>query len=111
MPNRRGQRQAFDSLRRPVGGYLRALHAPHLLGVGLEEDVEEPASELVRDPLFEVPGITGRPHARPGVRKHAERGLHDAQLHERVACLERIVEQFVPVVDTGFPWAQYEIIP
>src|SRR5262245_58424078 len=41
------QVQSLDALRGPVGRYLIATHAPHLLGVGLEEDREETIAELV----------------------------------------------------------------
>ena len=47
------QIEALDALRGPVGGNLVAGHAPHLLGVGLEEDLEQPLAELVAHPFVE----------------------------------------------------------
>ena len=70
--------QALDALGRPVGADLRRGHAPDLLGVGLEELVEEPAAEAVRRPTarrcppcpWASPAPTGRRGApwsgRPG---------------------------------------------
>src|SRR5208283_1789670 len=55
----RNQRQAADALRRPVGADLAARNAPHLLGVGFEEDLVEPASEGADDPIFEAGDVRG----------------------------------------------------
>ena len=60
------QVETLDALRGPVGGNLVARHAPHLLGVGLEEDREQPVAELVRHPFAEVLGVRrwGTPSCR-----------------------------------------------
>ena len=46
------ERQVLDPLGGPVGADLGRGHAPDLLGVRLEELVEEAAAEAVRDPLL-----------------------------------------------------------
>ncbi len=43
----REERQPLDSLRGPLRPDLGAGHAPHLLGVGLEEQVEQALAEAV----------------------------------------------------------------
>ena len=53
VDDRRGQVEALDPLRRPVGGDLLAAHPPDLFGVGLEEDAEQAAAKLVAHPVFE----------------------------------------------------------
>ena len=40
--------QALDALGGPIGRDVVAAHAPHLFGVGLEEDRKEPLTELLR---------------------------------------------------------------
>src|SRR5258707_1693669 len=50
----RGDRQSFDSLRRPLRADLGTLHAPNFLGVASEEDFIEPASKCAHDPIFEA---------------------------------------------------------
>ena len=46
------EREVLDALRGPVGTDLGRGHAPDLLGVRLEELVEQIAAEAVRDPLL-----------------------------------------------------------
>ena len=54
VEDRPRERQALDALRGPFGADLGARDAPHLLRVGLEEDLEQPLAEAVGDPLLEV---------------------------------------------------------
>src|SRR5262245_47487575 len=54
VQDRLGEAQALDALRRPLGTDLRAGDAPDFFRVCLEEDLEEPLPESIRDPLLEV---------------------------------------------------------
>ena len=95
------QGQPPDPLRRPVRRDLLAGHPPDLLGVGLEEDVEQAPAEPVADPLCEVRRMPVRQRHRFQVRQDAERRLQHAELAQRVARLQGVVEAFAPVVDPG----------
>src|SRR5579864_2997084 len=50
---RASKAEALDALRRPICRNFVAGHAPHLFGVGLEEDREELLAELVDGPVLE----------------------------------------------------------
>ena len=63
--NRAPQAEALDALRGPVGAHLVARHAPHLLGVGLEEDRIEPLAELVDGPVLEALHFADREQLGP----------------------------------------------
>ncbi len=76
-----------------------AAHAPDLLGIGLEEDAEETGAELVRHPFLEIAGVRDGEEAALEIGEHARHGLEDAELHQRVAGLERVVEQLAAVID------------
>src|SRR5216684_2285165 len=108
----RGRRegQALDPLRRPVGGDLLAGHAPHLLGVGLEEDLEEPPAELGDHPILEAARRPVRCEAGARVRERAARRLQRAQLDERLGSLERIAEEPALVVDARGARPQEEVV-
>ena len=93
------EREVLDALRRPVRRQFAGVHAPHLLGVGLEEDAEKTLAETRGDPPVEVVLILRRPDLRPGVGTDAFGRFDHAQALERVAGLERVVEQLAPVVD------------
>ena len=95
------QGQPPDPLRRPVRRDLLAGHPPYLLGVGLEEDVEQAPAEPVADPLCEIRRMPVRQRHRFQVRQDAERRLQHAELAQRVARLQGVVEAFAPVVDPG----------
>src|SRR2546428_2390549 len=92
--------EALDALRRPVCGQLLGADAPHLLRVGLEEDVVEAPAELVPHPVLEASRIPNRLDAGPRVAGHAEDCLHRAEVPEGVGRLERIREIPTPVVDS-----------
>ena len=90
VPDRACQRQPLDPLRRPIGRDLLAAHAPHLLGVGLEKDAEQPAAELVRDPVLERPRIADREDPGPAVAGDAPHGLHEPQVLQGLGRPQRI---------------------
>src|SRR5271169_5076333 len=62
----RTERQPFNALGGPIRRNYLAGHSPDLLGVGLEENLEEPSAELVDDPVFECFGIGHGPKSRFG---------------------------------------------
>ena len=61
------EREVLDALGRPVGLDLVGRHAPHLLGVGLEEDAVEAPAEARRRPALERGLVLRRPDPRPEV--------------------------------------------
>src|SRR5437879_9372462 len=92
--------EAFDPLRRPVGGQLLGADAPYLFRVGLEEDAEQAPAELVADPILERLRILHRLQACPRVAGQAQDGLDRTEVPERVDRLDRIREEPAAVVDT-----------
>ena len=66
----RRQIQILDALRGPVGADIAALHAPHLFGIGLEEDLEQPPAEPVAHPFLEACLGERRKGARPDIARH-----------------------------------------
>src|SRR5437016_7298574 len=93
------QVEAFDPLRRPVGGQLLGADAPYLFGVGLEEDAEQAPAELVADPILEGLRILDRLQACPRVAGQAQDGLDRTEVPERVDGLYRVREEPAAVVD------------
>ena len=64
---------------------LLAGHPPDLLGVGLEEDLEEPAAEAVDDPVLEArSGRIGRSLAPEIAEQDAAADSNDAELAQGV---------------------------
>ena len=108
--HRAPQVEALDALRGPVGRDLVAAHAPHLLGVGLEEDREQPLAELVGDPVVEALGIGGGEGLLVQVGEHAQRQLDVAEVVQRLEGLERIGEVVAVVVDARQPRALDEVV-
>jgi hypothetical protein len=93
------QRQVLDALRGPLGLQLRAGDAPDLLGVGLEEGQEEAPPEAVGHPLLEgVLDLAGE-HRPAQVAEADQDALDEAEAHQRVQRLERVVEELLLVVD------------
>ena len=99
VPDRPGERQSANPLRRPVGGDVPALHPPDLLGVGLEEDLEQPPAEAVADPVFERPsGVDGK---EPGVEVAGDAAgrLDRAEIGEGLTGAEGIIVEVAAVED------------
>ena len=102
--------QALDPLGGPLGADLRGRHAPDLLGVGLEEEVEEALAEAVGDPLLEGVLAALRLDLRPEVGEHAARQLDRAELLDHVRAAQRVVEELLVPVDARHARALEELL-
>ena len=78
--DRAAKRKPFNALRGPVCGNFPAAHAPNLLGIALEESVEEPSAELIAHPLFKVTRIADWEDASFQPGEHAKNRFEDAEL-------------------------------
>ncbi|MEJ7714610.1 MAG: hypothetical protein WKF40_02430 [Thermoleophilaceae bacterium] len=107
---RREERQALDPLGGPVGADLGHRHAPHLLGVGAEEVVEQALAEAVGHPLLEGVLASLGLHHGPGVGEHAARQLDRAELLDHVGPAQRVVEELLVPVDARHPRALEELL-
>src|SRR5688572_23313890 len=96
---RPSERKPLDALRRPIRRDLPAAHAPDLLGVGLEEDIEEPRAELVTYPVLERAWIPDRPYSGLHVGEEAARRLDDAELAQCLEGAQRIGVELAVVED------------
>ena len=81
-----GEGQALDPLGRPLRAQLGRRHAPHLLGVGLEEVLVEPLAEAVGDPLLDVLLLALGLDLRPQVGEAGADELDRAELLDRRPC-------------------------
>ncbi len=97
------QVEVLDALGGPRRRDLGARHAPHLLGVGPEEDLEEPASEAVGDPGIEGALVGGGKHLGVEVAGHDPSRLGHPQAPQGVQRAQRVVEETSAVVDPGHP--------
>ena len=105
------QIEALDALRRPVGRDLVAAHAPHLLGVGLEEDRRTGARRTGWRPS---PGSSrgsavGNACLCRNDSTHSA-DLDDAEVVQRLEGLERIGEELAVVVDARQARALDEVV-
>ena len=103
VENRGLERQPLNALCGPVGGDFFAAHPPDFFRVGLEEDVEQPLAELIAHPVLERLRVLRREGLRPGVGEDAAGRLEDAELGQRLAGLERVLEEGVVVKDARRP--------
>jgi len=104
------ERQALDSLRCPLGAQLGTRHAPHLLRVGLEEELVEALAEAIGHPFLEaVLAALGldRGHEIGGKRA---RELDRAELADHVRAAQRIVQEALVPVDARHARAQKELV-
>src|SRR5438270_10859751 len=97
------QVETLDPLRRPIGGQLFGADAPHLFGVGLEEDAEQAPPELVADPILKRSRILDRLKARPGVAREAQDRLDRTEIPEGIDGFDRVCEEAAAVVDAREP--------
>src|SRR5439155_24308715 len=82
----------LDALGGPLGADLGCRHAPDLLVVRLEEQLEEAPAEAVRDPILERLVALVAPRGRAQVRRDAARQLDRPELAHDVGTAQRIVE-------------------
>ena len=85
-------------------------HAPDLLGVGLEELVEEPAAEAVHDPLLERVLLALGRDPRPQVGEERLGQVDRPQLLDHVRAAQRIVQELVVPVDPRHARALQELL-
>ena len=104
------QVEVLDALARPLGADLRAGHAPHLLGVGLEEDLVEAAAEPVDHPVLEGALVADGSEPRRRVAHADAGGLERPQAEQRVDRPERVVEEAAAVVDARHAIALEEVL-
>ena len=98
----RGQAQALDALRSPLGGDLIARRAPDFFGVALEEGEVELASEAVDEEVFEALLFFDRAHARRRVADADPDHPHRAEILDGVAAeLDGVVEELAQIVDAA----------
>ena len=109
------EREVLDPLRGPVGADLGRRDAPDLLGVGLEELVEEPAAEAVGHPLLVGVLLALRLDRRPEVGEERLGQVDRAELLHHVRAAQRVVEELraalaVAPVDARHPRALEELL-
>ncbi len=75
----RRQIQILYALRGPIGSDLAAAHTPHLFGIGLEEDLEQPPAKPVAHPLLEAFLAERRKGASPDIARHDARRFGRAE--------------------------------
>ena len=107
---RREERQALDPLCRPIRADLRGGHAPHLLGVGLEEVVEQALAEAVGHPLLEGLLFALGLELGPQIGEQRACELHGAELLDHVRAAQRIVEELLVPVDARHARALEELL-
>ena len=110
VADRSPERQTLDPLRRPVSRNLLAGHSPDLLRIGLEEDLEESSSELVRHPVLEGARLPAADEPCLEIGQRAADRLEGAQLHQRLGAVERVGEVLAPVVDARRTRPHQEIV-
>src|SRR5208282_2817045 len=101
--NRRSERESLNPLRGPIGGNLTAIHPPHLLGVGFEEDAEQALTKLVGDPVFEGLRVARGVEPRTHKRKHAECRLDQTEFRQRLEWFQWIRVKLATVVNARRP--------
>jgi hypothetical protein len=104
------QVEVLDPLRGEVGLELVGWDSPHLLGVALEEVLEEPAPESRDDPPLELVLVLRRADLGPHVRQHDPHRLDRAHVLEDVHGAERVVVELAAVVDAAHPRTEEEVV-
>jgi len=89
------ERQRADPLGGPLGADLRRRHPPHLLGVGVKEELVQAPPEARADPVLERLGPAPTPAARERERVggRAARELDRADLANDVGEAQRVVDE------------------
>jgi hypothetical protein len=102
--------EVLDALRRPLGTDLRGRHPPHLLGVGLEEELEQPLAEAVRDPLLQGLLLALALQRRPQVGEHGPSELDRAELLDDVSAAQGVVKELAVPVDARHARTAQELL-
>ena len=110
IDNSAPERQALDALGCPVRAHLVTRHAPHLLGVGLEEDRIEALAELVGGPVLEAFHLLDREELVAKVGDHAGGRAQDAKVGQSLEGPEGIAVELALVIDAAHPGALDEIV-
>src|SRR5580704_7898119 len=79
--------EPLDSLGRPIGRNLIAIHAPDLFGIGLEEDRKKPFAEFIAHPLMEGLGVADWKRAGKGIGGNAGDALPKAEIAQGLESL------------------------
>src|SRR5438874_4869958 len=108
--DRPAQREVLDPLRCPERTDLRPGNTPHLLGVGAEERIVQPASESRGHPFLERLRVVVPMSCRPEIRERAAHRLPQAQPCDDILRRDRIVEVLAVVVDAREPRPLEELV-
>src|ERR1700683_2475413 len=94
MSNDFCNRQSLDPLYPPFRGDLAARHAPHLLGVVLEEGAVQTGSEAVREKIFQTNLGRSIRELRPTIAQSDLKSLDQPEILKRT-CVhgKRVVEE------------------
>ena len=103
------QVEVLDPLGRPVGLDLIGGNAPHLLGVGLEEDAVEPPAKLRGDIPLEGCEVLRRPNPHPEIGKNAPDRLEHTEVAECIERPKRVVVEATAIEDPAHTRPQKEI--
>ena len=102
--------QAFDALRCPVGGHFVARHAPHLFGVGFEEDRKQLVTKLVYRPILKAADIFVRKGLGLHIARHAQRRPHNAKVEKCFERAQRIAVEFAFIIDPAHARTLNEVV-
>ncbi len=95
--------EPLDSLGRPIGRNLIAIHAPDLFGIGLEEDRKKPFAEFIAHPLMEGLGIADWKRAGMGIGGKAGDALLEPEIAQGLESLQRISLELSRVINARQP--------
>ncbi len=101
LPYRREQGHPLDALGAEVGRDLGGGHPPHLLVVGLEEVLVEPAAVVGDDVPLEGALVLRRRHPHLGEGQGAADGLDQTQVAQGLEGLDGVVVELALVVDAA----------
>ncbi len=110
IEHRLAEAEPLDALCGPIGGDFVAGHAPHLLGVGLEEDREELLAELVDRPVLEAASVLPGEQLPAQIARHAQRRAEHAEVPQRLERTQRIAVELALIIDAAHPRALDEIV-
>ena len=110
VEHRTTEAQPLDALRRPIRRNLVAGHAPHLFGIGFEEDAEQLRAELVDRPILERTRLLLGKQLPARIARHAERRAPHAEIEQGLERAQRVGVEFALIIDAAHPRALDEIV-